>query len=71
MHRFIMSSRFRQLFKLALALVTTSAVCAPLPPPPAREFRGTWIATVHCINWPSEPGLPAATQKEQMIKLLD
>ena len=71
MHRFIMSSRFRQLFRLALALVTTSAVCAPLPPPPAREFRGTWIATVHCINWPSEPGLPAATQKEQMIKLLD
>lgn len=55
-----------------LALLGLAALhAAPLPPPPAREFRGTWIATVHCINWPSEPGLPAAKQKEQLIKLLD
>jgi uncharacterized lipoprotein YddW (UPF0748 family) len=55
-----------------LALLGLAALhAAPLPPPPAREFRGTWIATVHCINWPSEPGLPTARQKEQLIKLLD
>jgi len=41
------------------------------PPPPAREFRGAWIATVANIDWPSKPGLPAAQQKAELISLLD
>ena len=41
------------------------------PPPVAREFRGVWIASVWNINWPSKPGLPAATQKKELIALLD
>ncbi len=40
-------------------------------PPPARELRGAWIATVRNINWPSEPGLPVARQKEQLLSLID
>ena len=41
------------------------------PPPPAREFRGAWIATVGNIDWPSKPGLPVAEQKAELIGLLD
>ena len=41
------------------------------PPPPAREFRGAWIATVGNIDWPSKPGLPVTEQKAELIGLLD
>jgi len=40
-------------------------------PEPAREFRAAWIATVHNIDWPSEPGLPLAQQQEELLALLD
>ena len=43
----------------------------PRPPLPAREFRGTWIATVHGVDWPSEPGLPGEKQKEQLLKQIE
>ena len=33
-----------------------------VPPPPIREFRAAWIATVANIDWPSKPGLPVAQQ---------
>jgi uncharacterized lipoprotein YddW (UPF0748 family) len=36
-----------------------------------REFRGAWVATVYNLDWPSNPGLPPATQKAQMRALLD
>jgi uncharacterized lipoprotein YddW (UPF0748 family) len=42
-----------------------------MPPPPAREFRGAWLATVGNIDWPSKPGLPVAQQKAELISLLD
>jgi uncharacterized lipoprotein YddW (UPF0748 family) len=42
-----------------------------LPPPPAREFRAAWIATVANIDWPSKPGLPVAQQKAELVSLLD
>lgn len=35
------------------------------------DFRGTWIASVHNINFPSSPGLSAEAQKAQIIRLLD
>jgi uncharacterized lipoprotein YddW (UPF0748 family) len=41
------------------------------PPPPAREFRAAWIATVANIDWPSKPGLSVAQQKAELIALLD
>lgn len=37
----------------------------------AREFRAAWVATVANINWPLEPGLPVAEQKENAIRILD
>ncbi len=40
-------------------------------PPPPREFRAAWIATVANIDWPSKPGLPVAQQKAELISLLD
>ena len=36
-----------------------------------REFRGAWVATVYNLDWPSKPGLPAATQKAQLRALFD
>ena len=48
---------------LALALTNASATEA--------EFRGAWVATVHNLDWPSQPGLPASTQKAQLRALLD
>lgn len=42
-----------------------------LPALAFAEFRGAWIATVHNINFPSEPGLSPETQKAQIIRLLD
>lgn len=35
------------------------------------EMRGAWIASVHNINFPSKPGLPAATQQAEIVRLLD
>jgi len=40
-------------------------------PEPAREFRGVWIATVYNIDWPSNSNASPATQKAELIALLD
>ncbi|CAN5440060.1 hypothetical protein BH18VER1_BH18VER1_17790 [soil metagenome] len=37
----------------------------------AQEFRGAWVASVHNLDWPSRPGLPAAAQQAELIALLD
>ena len=42
-----------------------------MPPAPPREFRGAWVATVTNIDWPSQPGLPAAAQRAEALALLD
>lgn len=39
-------------------------------PLPHRELRGSWIATVHNINWPSQPGLPIAQQQAELKRLI-
>jgi uncharacterized lipoprotein YddW (UPF0748 family) len=54
-----------------LALAIGPAFAADDPPPPKREFRGVWVATVANIDWPSKPGLPAEKQKEELIAILD
>jgi uncharacterized lipoprotein YddW (UPF0748 family) len=41
------------------------------PPPLPREFRGTWIASVGNIDWPSKPELSVAAQQAELIALLD
>ncbi|MET9609040.1 family 10 glycosylhydrolase [Streptomyces sp. NPDC006512] len=35
------------------------------------EFRGMWIATVENVDWPSRSGLSAATQRAELLSLLD
>ncbi|MGH8095597.1 MAG: glycoside hydrolase family 10 protein [Chthoniobacterales bacterium] len=59
--------RFRPLLSLlfSVGVLTLSARGAE------REFRGAWVATVYNLDWPSKPGLPAATQKEELRALLD
>lgn len=55
-------------------LVAAAEVYEPIPavpPTPAREFRGAWIATVGNKDWPSAPGLSVAQQKAELISLLD
>jgi uncharacterized lipoprotein YddW (UPF0748 family) len=42
-----------------------------LPPPPAREFRAAWIATVGNACWPSKPGLTTAQQQAELLGILD
>jgi uncharacterized lipoprotein YddW (UPF0748 family) len=70
---------------LKKSLIIVAFLCAPLanlpavdyqpsvlvPPVPAREFRGLWIATVANIDWPSRPGLSTAEQKQELIAILD
>lgn len=57
---------------LLLAGCTTAPVTTTENPPPApREFRGVWVATVANIDWPSQPGLPAAQQRAEAVAMLD
>jgi len=44
---------------------------AVVPPQPAREFRGVWVATVANIDWPSRPGLSTSVQKEELLRILN
>ena len=40
-------------------------------PETPREFRAVWVATVANIDWPSEPGLPVAQQKQELVDIVD
>ena len=40
-------------------------------PSPTREFRAAWVASVWNVDWPSKPGLPAESQRAELIKILD
>jgi len=42
-----------------------------VPPPPLREFRAAWVATVGNSCWPSKPGLSTAQQKAELLAILD
>ncbi len=48
-----------------------SAVSSVTPPPPLREFRGAWVATVGNIDWPSKAGLTTQQQKMELLGILD
>lgn len=71
--------------KLSLAFGVTLLACAfgvigraadyvpasVSPPPPSREFRAAWIATVGNIDWPSRKDLSPAEQKAELVSILD
>ncbi len=42
-----------------------------MPPAAPREFRGAWVATVANIDWPSAPGLPAAQQQAEIVRIVE
>jgi uncharacterized lipoprotein YddW (UPF0748 family) len=65
--------KWRILFLLTAMFLPANLFAADdiVPPLPAREFRGAWLATVANIDWPSKPGLPVAQQKAELISLLD
>jgi uncharacterized lipoprotein YddW (UPF0748 family) len=42
-----------------------------MPPAEPREFRAAWVATVANIDWPSKPGLSAASQRAEALALLN
>ncbi len=54
-----------------LALSLLAIFCALAPLRADMEFRGAWVATVHNLDWPSKPGLPAAVQKAELRAILD
>ena len=47
------------------------AAAAPNPAYPKHELRASWIASTVNIDWPSRPGLDAATQKAELDRWLD
>jgi uncharacterized lipoprotein YddW (UPF0748 family) len=51
--------------------VSTPTASPDAPPPVMREFRGVWVASVANIDWPSRPGLPADSQRAELIRILD
>ncbi|CAD5373279.1 GHL10 domain-containing protein [Rubrivivax sp. A210] len=50
---------------------TPPAAPASAPAGMPREFRAAWVATVANIDWPSKPGLAAATQRAEALAILD
>jgi uncharacterized lipoprotein YddW (UPF0748 family) len=61
--------RFLCLCLLAPLALPAAADINSAPPPP-REMRAAWIATVRNIDWPSEPGLATAKQQQQLLTLI-
>jgi uncharacterized lipoprotein YddW (UPF0748 family) len=39
--------------------------------PKKREFRGSWLATVNNLDWPSKAGEPTKIQKKELVDILD
>ncbi len=58
-------------FQTSPVFAATYEPSSIVPPKPAREFRGAWIATVGNRDWPSKPGLSTAEQKAELLAILD
>ncbi len=61
---------------LVVVMVLHSGRCAGAQPPVSvpgvlREFRGVWVATGWNIDWPTQPGLSAAAQQNEVRQMLD
>ncbi len=65
-----------RIFLLYLALVSGCLAQAyrpskEVPPTFPREFRAAWVACVYNIDWPSKAGLGQASQKAELLRLLN
>lgn len=45
--------------------------CAPEPTHPLHEMRGTWVASVANIDWPSRPGLSPEQAQAELLAWYD
>ena len=54
-----------------VARSATAKACPVNAAYPKRQLRGVWIAPVHNVDWPSKPGLDAARQQAEYIRILD
>lgn len=63
----------RTLLLTAVLVLSTHWATAqnPVPPEPMREFRGTWVATVFNLDWPSGSHTSAALQQAQLIAIME
>lgn len=57
--------------KPAVDTLAYDEVVFPTAPPPKRELRAVWIATVDNIDWPSKKGLPVADQQREIVEMFD
>ena len=57
--------------RFTLFLVFVICYCFQVQAQPKREFRGVWIANVSNVDWPSQKGLTAEQQRQELIGLLD
>ncbi len=64
-------SSWREVAPASAAALPGPAGTPDLPPPPPREFRAAWVATVANIDWPSRKGLSDAQQIAEIRALLD
>ncbi|HEY5296712.1 MAG TPA: family 10 glycosylhydrolase [Verrucomicrobiae bacterium] len=66
---------FASFFLFSAGLFAANEIYRPIfitPPEPPRAFRGAWLTVVASNqDWPSQPGLPVAQQKAELIALLD
>lgn len=60
-----------RVFPLLFAGVFISNLAFSQSHPPKHEFRGSWIATVNNIDWPSRKNLSSEEQQAELLKLLD
>ncbi|HEX7940037.1 MAG TPA: family 10 glycosylhydrolase, partial [Gemmatimonadaceae bacterium] len=56
---------------LALPMTALAQADSVVPPPPLREFRGMWVATVNNMDWPSRPNLSTEAQQQELLAILD
>lgn len=54
-----------------LGVTQEGVITHVLPPPPPREWRAAWVATVSNIDWPSKPGLSAEVQQAEIRQICD
>lgn len=58
-------------FTLPVDTIAYAEIIDLTPPPPKREFRAVWIATVENIDWPSKKGLPVIDQQREIVAMFD
>ncbi len=63
--------RFFLLLLLSFAARAQPADSTEAAPPPKRELRGMWIATVANIDWPNQRNEAPAQTRREYLKLLD